>query len=149
MIRNKNEKISLALIDDNNDWLEILSRALKVINPNYDIYSFDSAILFLSQFRDSKVHVDIIISDYNMPEMNGLELAKELDSFDSKFKPPVILVSNTATESTIIEALHSNIECYLEKTKNKNILFPELHHIILKIYEKLSLEKLVMIYSKS
>jgi CheY-like chemotaxis protein/PAS domain-containing protein len=67
-----------------------------------------------------------IISDYEMPSMNGLELLKEIRSFDPDI--PFILFSGRGRETVVIEAINSGADFYIQKGGDPKSLFAELNH---------------------
>ena len=71
---------------------------------------------------------ECIISDYEMPDMNGLELLKAVRSINPDI--PFILFSGRGRESVIIEALNSGADFYLQKGGEPRSQFAELEHKI-------------------
>jgi len=67
-----------------------------------------------------------IISDYEMPSMNGLELLKEIRSFNSEI--PFILFSGRGRETVVIEAINTGADFYIQKGGDAKSLFAELNH---------------------
>lgn len=67
-----------------------------------------------------------IISDYEMPSMNGIELLKEIRSFDSDI--PFILFSGRGRETVVIEAINTGADFYIQKGGDTKSLFAELNH---------------------
>lgn len=62
-----------------------------------------------------KEPVDLIISDWNMPKMNGLELLKKVRS-DEKLKDiPFLMVTAEAQKENIIEAAKYRVSQYIVK----------------------------------
>jgi CheY-like chemotaxis protein len=57
--------------------------------------------------------VDLIISDYNMPILNGIEMIKKIRKDDNKI--PIILVSGIQEVDVIVEALKLNVNNFLKK----------------------------------
>ena len=56
---------------------------------------------------------DMIITDLNMPEMNGLELVEHVrDKFS---KVPVVLMTGEGSEDTAVQALRKGATSYLPK----------------------------------
>jgi len=71
---------------------------------------------------------DIIISDYAMPVMNGIEFLKCLRSRGDT--TPFIIFTGRGRESVVIEALNLGADFYLKKAGNAKVQFAELMHEI-------------------
>lgn len=67
-----------------------------------------------------------IISDYEMPTMNGLELLKEVRSLDPEI--PFILFSGKGRETVVIDAINTGADFYIQKGGDAKTLFAELNH---------------------
>lgn len=78
----------------------------------------------LSQLKDASY--SCIISDYEMPNMNGIELLKEIRSFDDDI--PFILFSGRGRETVVIEAINTGADFYIQKGGDAKSLFAELNH---------------------
>lgn len=74
--------------------------------------------------------VDIIISDINMPEMNGMELLRELQKDNLFQQIPVIIVSTEGNRERIEEAEHLGARGFLKKPFVPEELRSELHRIL-------------------
>ncbi len=59
--------------------------------------------------------VDLILTDLNMPEMNGLEMMKELAKDEIYRRIPVVLITTEGSESRIGEAYSLGIKGYIQK----------------------------------
>lgn len=58
---------------------------------------------------------DIIFSDINMPQMDGITLLKHLRSVESYKKTPIFIVSTENEKSTIVQAIMSGATDYIIK----------------------------------
>ncbi|NLV25647.1 MAG: response regulator [Methanomicrobiales archaeon] len=67
-----------------------------------------------------------IISDYEMPHMNGLDFLKEVRNFDKNI--PFILFSGKGRETVIIDAINTGADFYIQKGGDPKALFAELNH---------------------
>jgi len=67
---------------------------------------------------------DVIVSDYQMPGMDGIELLKEIRG--SGRDVPFIIFTGKGREAVVIEALNSGADFYLQKGGNPEALFIEL-----------------------
>jgi len=67
---------------------------------------------------------DAIISDYEMPGMNGVEFLKEVRSFNENI--PFIVFTGRGREEVVIEALNNGADFYLQKGGDPKAQFAEL-----------------------
>ncbi len=59
--------------------------------------------------------VDLILTDLNMPVMNGLEMLREIGRDEMYRKIPVVLITTEGSESRIEEAYALGIKGYIQK----------------------------------
>jgi two-component system, chemotaxis family, chemotaxis protein CheY len=74
---------------------------------------------------------EIIFSDINMPNMNGLQLLKSLRATDVYKKTPIFLVSTEQEKGIIMKAIIEGASDYIIKPYESTT-------VVLKIYEYLS-----------
>ena len=135
-LMKESQKINLVLIDDEIDFLTLTDVFLRKINPAYDIKKFQSPKECLNFIKTENNGTDIIISDYEMPEMNGLELLREIKRI---LNVPFIMVSGKAREEIIIEALNQGVDFYIQKSVTAESMYMELDNLIKTAFEKLSI----------
>ena len=133
--------INIAYIDDEVDFLTISEKILLKMNKSYNIDVFQNPKDFLESYKEKNSFYDIIISDYEMPEMNGLTLLSEIKKNSTFKKPPFIMVTGKGRDETIKEALNADVDYYIEKSQDIDSLFSELNHFINKAMEKNLIEK--------
>ena len=71
---------------------------------------------------------DVILSDYQMPEINGIEFLKILQKKKSTI--PVIMFSGKGSEEILMEAISNGATDYLQKCGDPKSMFAELAHKI-------------------
>jgi DNA-binding response OmpR family regulator len=71
---------------------------------------------------------DVIVADYLMPEMDGIEFLKGLRA--SGCTIPFIIFTGKGREDVAIEALNSGADFYLQKGGNPRSQFAELGNMI-------------------
>ena len=59
--------------------------------------------------------VDLIITDWNMPEMNGIEFVRSLRATEGTKALPVLMVTTNAAKDDIVEALRAGVTNYVVK----------------------------------
>lgn len=78
----------------------------------------------------SKTPYDAVVADYEMPEMNGIALLKEVRR--RGMETPFIIFSGRGCEEVVIEALNNGADFYLQKDGgNPSARFAELQNMIL------------------
>lgn len=65
---------------------------------------------------------DLVISDWNMPVMEGIELLKKIRANPELKKLPVILVTAEAKKEQVLEAAQAGVNDYIVKPFNKENL---------------------------
>ena len=63
----------------------------------------------------AKNKVDLIITDWNMPEMDGLTFVKTLRSKNEFKEIPILMVTTEAAKEDILTALRSGVNNYVVK----------------------------------
>ncbi|MHB8164621.1 MAG: PAS domain S-box protein [Methanoregula sp.] len=76
----------------------------------------------------NKNSYDAIVSDYLMPEMNGIEFLKTVRATDKT--TPFIIFTGRSREDIAIEALNNGADFYLQKGGEPTALYLELAHVI-------------------
>lgn len=71
---------------------------------------------------DSNPDVDMLITDWNMPEMNGLDLVIKVRA-DDRFKDlPIIMVTTEGGKAEVITALKAGVNNYIVKPFTPQVL---------------------------
>ena len=77
-------------------------------------------------------NVDLIISDWNMPKMPGIELLRKVRSSESLADMPFLMVTAEAQQENIIEAVQAKVSSYIVKPFTAETLGQKIE----KIFEK-------------
>lgn len=59
--------------------------------------------------------VDMIITDWNMPEMSGIDFIRAVRAMDAHAGVPVLMVTTNAAKDDIVEALRAGVNNYVVK----------------------------------
>jgi len=81
---------------------------------------------------------DVVVSDYQMPEKNGLDFLRELRESGNKI--PFILFTGKGREDVAIEALNLGADHYINKLGNSETIYGELAHTINRVVNQRSVE---------
>jgi glycosyltransferase involved in cell wall biosynthesis/CheY-like chemotaxis protein len=117
--------ISVLLVEDDPDVLELTRLFLeRDLELSIDVCSSVKEAL---RKLNHKIY-NVIVSDYVMPEINGIQLLKTL-KFQG-IETPFILFTGKGGEETAIEALNSGATFYLQKSENPRFQFAKLRKMI-------------------
>jgi DNA-binding NtrC family response regulator len=106
----------ILIIDDDESTRETLTTYLSELS--YETFAADGGIKGIEMVK--KINPDLVISDINMPDINGLEVLKSIKSFD-EFIQVIIITAFDDMESTIA-AMQKGAYDYLEKPIDINRL---------------------------
>ncbi len=73
----------------------------------------------------AKLHtenIEFVITDWNMPNMNGLELTRAIRNDSSFSTLPILMVTTRGLKQDILEALHAKVNNYVVKPFTPSVL---------------------------
>lgn len=119
-------KPQIFIVDDNEMMREFLSSYLGV---EYDVTSFDSAEEVLKTLTPG-FQPDLLIADYSMDGLDGLELLQNLKTSGYYNEIPVLFVSGQQKSDTRIKCLEEGAEDFVTKPFNPQELALKVKRII-------------------
>jgi len=122
---------SLLYVDDEQGLLDIGKIFLEE-SREFSVVTIDSASAALNLLNREKF--DAIISDYQMPEMDGIGLLKQVRSGYGDI--PFILFTGRGREDVVIEAINCGVDFYVQKGGDIRAQFADLAHMIKKAIER-------------
>jgi two-component system chemotaxis response regulator CheY len=75
--------------------------------------------------------VHLVLLDWNMPELSGIDFLKQVRSMDQYKNLPIIMVTSESAKYNVIEALKTGATDYIIKPINEKIFFDKLSKIII------------------
>lgn len=96
------------VVDDESQITRVLRQSLSA--HRYDVRTAADGVSALDTFRDW--HPDLVITDLQMPEMDGIELCREIRKVSGL---PIIVLSVRGEERTKVEALDAGADDYVTK----------------------------------
>ena len=131
-------QVSVLYVDDERDLLEIGKVFLERAGPfRVDIIPSAQAALSSSRIQS----YDAIVSDYQMPGMDGIEFLKAVREQYGDI--PFILFTGRGREEVVIEAINNGADFYLQKGGEPRSQFAELSHKIRQAVRRKQAEKSV------
>ncbi|MFI5303789.1 MAG: chemotaxis response regulator CheY [Nitrospiria bacterium] len=105
-------KIKILIVDDMSTMRRIVKNALKQIGFS-NIEEAEDGTTALSKLRAEPFN--FVVSDWNMPNMTGLDLLKTIRSDEALKGLPVLMVTAEAKQENIVEAVQAGVSNYIVK----------------------------------
>jgi len=118
------------IVDDFSTMRRIVRGLLKEIGYN-NAEEAEDGVEALSMLKQAKY--DFVVSDINMPNMNGFELLKAIKSDDTLKHLPVLMVTAEARKEDIVLAAQTGAAGYIVKPFTKATLEEKVQKILQKL----------------
>ena len=122
--------LKFLIVDDFSTMRRIVRGLLKEMGCNNAEEAEDGAVA-LSMLKAGKF--DFVVSDINMPNMNGFDLLKAIKADEQLKHLPVLMVTAEARKEDILLAAHNGAAGYIVKPFTKATLEEKLQKILLKL----------------
>ncbi len=121
--------MKVLLVDDEEKFLDQTKIFLEKIDSQLDVCTAPSPSYALEKLDVEDI--DIVVSDYKMPEMDGLRLLRRIREKDTTV--PFIMLTGKGNEAVAIEALNLGADRYFRKAGNPKTICDRLYHAISQI----------------
>jgi excisionase family DNA binding protein len=106
------------LVDDDEGTRILLT---KMLEKDYDVETAVDAAGALDALRRAGTGYDLLISDLNMPGMDGIALIREVKTIKADL--PIIIITGFSSEKSAIDAVNLRVAGYLTKPfRDKQVL---------------------------
>jgi len=128
-----NKRGPIIIIEDDVDDQEILNNIFKELNYDHKLIFFSDSIQALDYLTSTDIEPFLVLSDINMPKLNGMELREKIhNNEDLRMKSiPYLFFSTSAEQQHVIDAYSRSIQGFFVKPDNYN----KLKSTIVKIVE--------------
>ncbi|MBT5934960.1 response regulator [Sulfurimonas sp.] len=112
--------MKLLVVDDSSTMRRIIKNTLARLGYK-DIIEGADGVEGWDQINTNP-DVDMLITDWNMPEMNGLELVQKVRADDRFSDMPIIMVTTEGGKAEVITALKAGVNNYIVKPFTPQVL---------------------------
>ena len=113
MANEQSSRERILIVEDNNDVAYYTGNQLK---PYYDVFYAPNGRMGLE--KAEKLMPDLMITDLMMPEMDGLELCRQVRSSELLGHIPIIIITARSTSDDLINGIKAGADAYLKKPFN-------------------------------
>ncbi|HTV56677.1 MAG TPA: response regulator [Terriglobia bacterium] len=108
------KKLSVLIVDDSSVMRKIVERSLRQAGLELEkVVEAENGIDALKLVRAQMI--DLILSDINMPKMDGIEFLRQLQSIDSTKMIPILMITTEGGEQKVMEAISLGAKGYIRK----------------------------------
>ena len=123
-------KLKFLVVDDFSTMRRIVRNLLKELGFN-NAEEAEDGVVALAKLRDGKY--DVVVSDWNMPNMDGLTLLQSIRADAALKHLPVLMITAEAKKENIIAAAQAGASGYIVKP----FTAATLNEKLVKIFEKM------------
>ena len=120
-------KTKALVVDDSRAVRMILSRTLKEIG--YEVFEAANGREALEVIETEKAGLKLVLTDWNMPEVNGLDLLKQVRQNPQLSSVVMVMVTTETELDQIATALEAGANEYVMKPFTKDILVEKLQSL--------------------
>lgn len=107
-----NKEMKILVVDDFSTMRRIIKNLLRELGFN-NTHEADDGTTALPMLKSG--NFDFLVTDWNMPGMNGLDLLKTVRAEPTLAKMPVLMVTAESKREQIIEAAQAGVNGYIVK----------------------------------
>ena len=113
------------VVDDSATMRRIVVNSLKTIGYGDVVEAGDGK----EALAKCDASVEMVITDWNMPNMGGLDLVKSLRANPQTAKMPILMVTTRSVKEDILEAVQAGVNSYILKPFTPQVLKEKLDQI--------------------
>lgn len=122
--------MKILVVDDDKTTRKLLSLYLKA--KGYEIVTAENGLDALEKLGVE--NINLVVSDMNMPYMDGIELTKNIRADDNLKGLPVIMVTTEADDEEKKKAHEAGVDDYLVKPANAEQISDSVKKILKKMF---------------
>jgi len=119
--------LKVLVVDDQNSVRQMTRITLEQIGVRH-IHEAENGVKAID--TASTQPLDLIISDYNMPEMDGMELLRAVRGHPAARRIPFILVTGRGDRELVVKAAQAGANNYVVKPFTADILKTKIEQVI-------------------
>lgn len=106
--------LRVLIVDDSSVMRKIVDHSLRQAGLELtEVFETSNGVEALARMNGTRVN--LILSDINMPTMDGLELVRQLQAVDNAKGVSIVMITAEAEESNVVQALSSGARGYIRK----------------------------------
>jgi len=120
--------LKILVVDDSSTMRRIIKNTLNRLGYK-ELFEAEHGLEAWKVLEDNP-GIDVLITDWNMPEMNGLELVKKVRAEERYKEMPIIMVTTEGGKTEVITALKAGVNNYIVKPFTPQVLKEKLGAVL-------------------
>lgn len=122
--------MKILVVDDSRIQRTIVKNTLAQTKKYKDVEYIDASDGMEALQALELYAIDLLLVDWNMPRLNGLDLVKKLRA-DARFaRLPIVMITSEAAKYNVIEAVKAGVSDYLIKPVNEKSLLEKIERVL-------------------
>ncbi|HHE54979.1 MAG TPA: response regulator [Caldithrix abyssi] len=122
MLENKR----ILFVEDSPTMRRIIANSLRQLGVK-DFEEAENGLDALEKLHESEF--DLLMTDWNMPEMNGAELVEQVRKLERFKNLPILMVTTRGMEEDVLKAIQLGVNGYIVKPFTPEILSNKLNDL--------------------
>jgi two-component system chemotaxis response regulator CheY len=114
------------VVDDSATMRRIVVNALKSIGYDNVVEAADGS----DALQKCDATIELVITDWNMPVMGGLEFVKSLRAAPQHSRTPILMVTTRSVKEDILQAVEAGVSSYILKPFTPQVLKEKIDQIL-------------------
>jgi len=121
------KQIKILVVDDFATMRKVIRNLLKQVGFE-NVAEAEDGVIALRVLKSQKI--DFVISDWNMPNMTGLDLLKAVRADEELKQTPFLMVTAEALQDNVIAAVKAGVNNYIVKPFTAEVLNEKISKIL-------------------
>jgi DNA-binding NtrC family response regulator len=119
----------VSVVEDELDITNLFHDALRKTIYGVSVVSFNDSVLALKHFKNNKKNYRLVIADWRMPKLNGLELLKKIKKLNPNVRTILISAFEVENEPVFQRFMKEGIiDKFIQKPMTLNYLCREVNN---------------------
>ena len=124
------KNMRILVVDDFATMRKVIKNLLRQIGYQ-NVTEAEDGVAALKELRSQKI--DFVISDWNMPNMTGIELLRAVRADSELSSLPFLMVTAESLKQNVVEAVKAGVSNYIVKPFTAEVLSEKIEKIVEKL----------------
>ena len=139
ILTHKREKMNVLIVDDSKIVRRVLTNTMKRYFetrnfPDLNLFEAEDGLVAMKQMKKEKI--DIVLLDWNMPNMNGEEVVDIVRANKAWNKTRIVMATTEGGKASVLKMIKKGANGYMVKPFKEDVIFKTLETITARMPKK-------------